>query len=482
MLGRAVFSGRLWDRLWLAGLGVLLCLGAIVAPLPTLLLTLGTVGLLLLLRWWPMSGLVLLLVAAHFTRFKAEIGPVSVRAEQVAVLVVAGVLFLQVLGQRRPVRLDLPGLCALTWFGANVLATVINAPDPGDSVRHIFRLGLMALTYVVIVNLLRTPRQWWTLFWWFLGLAFAQDLFGLVARVVYSFGVNIGVQVSNVLPIPVPYGTLEEGNIFGSQSAVWLLAFMSLFLGLPRTQTRRRGILVASMGVVSLAVLLSFSRGAWVALLIGTGMLFVAYRSNRRIRYERVGLLLIGLPLAALVFMVLLQTLPTSFPLIARLRSLTTALTDITFNNRLADIAQAVSDWRQHPLIGWGPGAFFQLYGTRWGSDAWIANQTARTLQETGLVGSLAFWGFLGGVLWTAWRSLRRMVDPVGRAALLGLEAGLITLLVAFQSTDGTWLAYMWIHAALLVTGARLLTKGEDKAITAAGPRGQAPTLPDADR
>jgi O-antigen ligase len=168
-------------------------------------------------------------------------------------------------------------------------------------------------------------------------------------------------------------------------------------------------------------------------------------------------LLILALPLVLLIVIVLIQSLPTSVPLVTRLRSLTTALTDPTFSNRLADIEQALLDWRRHPLIGWGPGTFIQFYGTRWGTDAWIANQIARTLQETGLLGLLSFGGFLAGVLWIGSRPLGRPIDPLSRAALLGLWVGFVVLQVAYQSTDGTWLAYMWVHAALLVSGARLL-------------------------
>jgi hypothetical protein len=74
-------------------------------------------------------------------------------------------------------------------------------------------------------------------------------------------------------------------------------------------------------------------------------------------------------------------------------------------------------------------------------------------------LGLLAFGGFVGGVLWIGWRAIGRLNDRLSRAALLGLWLGFITLMVAYQSTDGTWLAYMWVHAALLVSGARLLSE-----------------------
>ena len=471
--GDTLFGGsRSW--IWLAGLGALLCAGAIIAPLPALALVLAGLGLLLLLRWWPVSGMVLLMLTAHLTHFKAEIGPVSVRPEHLAVMAVGGVLLWKALARKRPIVLDPPAFFALAWFGVNVLATMINAPDPSDSLRHIFRLGLMAATYCVVINLLETPAGWWTAFGWLLGLAVAQDAFGLAARALYNFGVNIGVQVTMVLPVPVPYGTLEEGNMFGSQSAAWLVLFVALFFVGPGRQVRRRlagkytvCTLLAACAITGTAVLLSLSRGAWVALLIGLALLFIVYPVSPRVRRKRALLLIVSLPIFLLVMAAAVELLPATVPLAARIKSFTTAVTDATFKNRLADIADAVADWQRHPFIGWGPGTFFQLHGMRWYAVAWIANQTARTLQETGILGLLAFWGFLASVFWVALRGVRRLQgstpgspERIGRAALLGLACGLLILQIAFQATDGTWLSYMWVHAALLTAGARLLPRG----------------------
>lgn len=444
---------------WVAA-GLVVCLAGAVFPLPVLAAAAAGAALLLLLRAWPGSGMALLLIAVLVPHFKLDIGPISVRVEHVAVLVAGALLLWQVFTRRRRLWLDVPFLCALVWWIINLFATLLHAPDPGDSVRHVLRLSMMVLTYLVVINLLRTPDQWWTAFRWLLGLAVAEVLFGLAARVIYEFGINLGVQTTTVLPVPVPYGTLEEGNMFGSHSAVWALAFLGVFLALPRSRKGLRSAMLAAIGIMALGVLFSLARGAWIALLIGLAVFFVFHKSNPSTQMKRAGLLLIGGPLLFIAMMVIVENLPATVPLAARLKSFTTAFTDQTFGNRMADFIQAIDDWREYPLIGWGPGTFFQIYGQRWGTDAWIANQTVRILQETGVAGLLALWGFLGSVLWIGARALRRLPDAgVSRGALLGLGTGFLALLVAFQATDGTWLAYMWLHAALLVAGARLIVQ-----------------------
>jgi len=469
-LGFSPEERRLWP--WLAGAGVVLAAGAVLGPLPALALVGAILFALLLLRGWPISGMVLLIFAALLTRYTVDVGPVSVRAEHVAVLLVGALLVWTILIHRRPFRLDWPAFFALAWFGMNVVATVVNAPDPGDSLRHIIRLGLMVATYGVGINLLRTEAQWWAAFRWFLLLAIAEDVFGLFARALFEFGINIGVQVAWVLAEPVPYGSLEEGNMFGSHSAAWLIAFLALFLAQPRLRTRWRLPLLAAISITALATVLSFSRGAWVALLVGLALLYVFYGLRSRGQYVRGTLLIFGAPFLVIGLVLLIQILPATIPLIGRLRTFTQLVSDATFGARLEDATIGLMDWAVHPWLGWGPGTFYQLHGIRNWAPAWLANQTIRTLQETGVFGLLAYWGFAAALLWAAAHGIVRLSRRArqgqtgalqGRAALLGLTIGFILLQVAFQATDGTWLAAVWVQAALLTSGARLIGKSANR-------------------
>jgi len=461
--GLAGLEHKIWP--WSIGVGIVLGAGSVFGPLPAALLMITLLGMLMLLRGWPASGMVLLIGAAMLTHFKADVGPVSVRPEHVTVLLVGALLLWQLVFHQRPFRLDWPAIFALTWFGLNVAATVLNAPDPGDSLRHIFRLSLMVTTYIVGINLLRTPRQWWAALRWFLLLAFAEAVFGLVALLLYSFGINLGVQTAWVLTHPVPYGTLEEGNMFGSHAAAWLIIFLSLFLARSAQFTsiklKLSGLslpLLSGIAVTGLATLLSFSRGAWLALLVGLALLFVYYSPRSRGQYLRGTLLALGGPFLVVSLLLLIQALPESVPLAARLHTFTTVANDPTVNSRLGNYYVGLLDWAVHPWLGWGPGTFYQLHRIRNWAPAWLSNQVVRTLQETGIFGLLAYGGFVVALLWAAVCGIRcASKDPYGRAALLGLVLGFVVLQVAYQATDGTWLAAMWVQAALLASGARLI-------------------------
>jgi hypothetical protein len=198
----------------------------------------GLLGLVALLLTWPVGPFLLLQAAALTNHYAVEVGPVSVRAEHVATIVVGVLLVLLLWRKKRPFLVTPAGWFALAWWSMNVLATIVNAVDPRDSVRHIIRLGLMVATYLIVINLLRTPRAWRIAAAGFLTLGALEAAYGLLTMVLYQLGFDLGLQVHRHIPIPIPYGTLQEGNLFGSHSASWALAFMWLVLARWRSRLR----------------------------------------------------------------------------------------------------------------------------------------------------------------------------------------------------------------------------------------------------
>lgn len=74
-----------------------------------------------------------------------------------------------------------------------------------------------------------------------------------------------------------------------------------------------------------------------------------------------------------------------------------------------------------------------------------------RLLQETGIIGVITFVGFLFTLTLPAIKTSAMLTESLDRAALLGLIIGYLVLLgIAYQSTDGIWLAASWVHAGLI--------------------------------
>lgn len=429
-------------------------------PILGLVVVAGLVGLVALVLGWPFSGVAILIVAALFTRYRFDVGPVSVRFEHIAVLAVGAIAFMQHLVHRGRLRFPLAAWFALAWWVMNLVAAVFFSPYPPNAVQNATRLAMLTLTFVLILNLIPNRQQWWWAVGLFLVAGVLEAAFGIVARALFPFGVNLGVQVSWSFTEPIPYGTFEEGNLFGSHIASWalLLAMLILASGLWKP-TRQQFWRLLGLAILLLGLFLSLSRAAWLTFAVGAALLLVFHRKSSR-HQTNIGLLiLLAAPFTIVLVLGIAPFLPSSWPFVDRLQSFLTLSSDDTFSARLSDWSLAWRDWLQHPLTGWGPGSFADIHGELRSRPAWIGNLSMRLLQETGIIGVITFVGFLFTLTLPAIKTSAMLTESLDRAALLGLIIGYLVLLgIAYQSTDGIWLAASWVHAGLIAAGTIVLT------------------------
>ncbi|NOX63299.1 MAG: hypothetical protein GXP42_15345 [Chloroflexi bacterium] len=411
---------------------------------------------------WPRSALLLLFVAAMLTRYRFDVAGVSVRAEHVAVLLVftvGGARAFFTLG-----RVRIPSITWLLagWLAANGLAAWLG-PDPRLGLQNTARLALLVLTFLLVFNLIPDRESWrWAVAAW-LVVAALEAAFGIVARALYPLGLNLGVQVGWNFPVPIPYGTFEEGNLFGSHAASWALVGLGVLWLAPRGALTARGRRWLWLGAVIwvTALALSLSRGAWIMFFVGAGLLWVLRGRGGGDKAYRLLLLALALPLIALSLLALAHALPPDSAFAVRLKSFLELERDYTFSARLHDWALAWQDWLARPLIGWGPGSFYSIHGLIRFRPAWISNLSLRLLQESGLVGAGFFLAFLALLAQRVYAVSRRLPPSLDRTLLVALALSYFALLgLAYQSTDGIWLAASWIHAALIAAGARVLSDG----------------------
>ena len=461
-------AGGATDYRWLlaaVAAGLLAGLLALLAQGGALLFALALGGLLLavvLILGWPFSGVVILIVAALLTRLRFDVGPISVRPEHVAAVAVAIMGFVQLGLDRRALRMPVAAWFALLWWGINLVSGVLFDPAPLMGLQNALRIFLMALTFILMVNLIPNRIWWRRAVAVFLIAGVVEAAYGILARALYPFGVNLGVQVAWNFTEPIPYGTFEEGNLFGSHSASWAIILLMVIFAAERVHdSRKRQLLrIAGLGVLLLALLLSLSRAAWIMFLAGATLVVIFEYRNAWVQANRFILAMVALPLLIFGLLSITPYLPASLPFVNRLQSFLNLGFDATFSARLSDWSMALEDWAQRPLTGWGPGSFFAIHGVLRAHPAWISNLSVRLLQETGVIGLVAFGGFLATLLLPAIKTLRRGLDLMDRGILLGLIISYGVLLgLAYQSTDGIWLAASWVHAGLIAAGTRVLTQ-----------------------
>jgi O-antigen ligase len=145
---------------------------------------------------------------------------------------------------------------------------------------------------------------------------------------------------------------------------------------------------------------------------------------------------------------------PYSGPLIARrLASFADLARDGNLWVRGEVLRQALVTWQAHPWIGWGVGAYGDMYQyPNQAIPAWVPNLFVHHLFDSGALGLT---GLVLGVGLTAGRGVRawtraRDTGLPGAECVAPLLLALLGLLVAFQTTEASWLAYPWIYLGLL--------------------------------
>jgi O-antigen ligase len=119
--------------------------------------------------------------------------------------------------------------------------------------------------------------------------------------------------------------------------------------------------------------------------------------------------------------------------------------------NRVVQATSAVDEVLEHPVFGSGTASFqltwdWQALGADWGDQGWIANTELRVLHDTGLVGLAVFLGFLVSLVRRSRKVLKYETNP----ELVALLAAAVVYCISFQATEGTLLAFFWVHLGLI--------------------------------
>jgi O-antigen ligase len=409
----------------------------------------------------PRTGaLVVLLVGVALEQPAVEVGVATVKPEHVVLALlwlVAGwrMLSVDVLRQGRLLLWIVPYLAVL------LLASLISSPDPVASVRQSAMVALVAsaawLAYLVANTKERLALAVEVLVW----LAAAEAALIFISLALAWIGVQFGAQPGRG-GIPVPNGTLWEPNLLGSYLAAGgVLALSSL---LSTVSSRRAMVLAGALTVVLSALGLSLARGAWLGFAAGVILLGVGLIVLRLGRAQPRGTLRRNIVLAVLaasmtgLFLTIIA--PAFFP--GTSAGLGSRLnvggydpqSDPSVRARFDTVQQALPDIWAQPVIGHGAGSFGLSHQDDKGNAGWIANLELHVLYDSGLLG-LGCWvvGF-AGLAWAAWRFVRTW-SLEGEHGLtwitLGLLGAVAALFVAFQATEGSWLAFPWVYLGLLV-------------------------------
>ncbi|MGH7306487.1 MAG: O-antigen ligase family protein [Candidatus Rokuibacteriota bacterium] len=262
------------------------------------------------------------------------------------------------------------------------------------------------VVYYMVVNNLVDRRQAWRL----VTAAF------LTAVIVSLIGLT---QIPSGQRVSAPFeGKEGEPNTFGGY--LLLLIAVAGGIALETARLRTRAIYLGLAGLMSIPFMFTLSRTSYVGVLPAV-LTMAVMSSRRRLMIGALAAALVASPVAMALFpdSVMKRVLYTFEPERGQPTVRVGAVgLDPSTSARLISVKQAFDGFTHRPIFGYGVTGF-----------AFMDQQFARTLVETGIVGLATFLALIWAVLKAGVASYRTLTVPEERGLALGFVAGTIGLL-----------------------------------------------------
>jgi putative inorganic carbon (hco3(-)) transporter len=314
---------------------------------------------------------------------------------------------------------------------------------------ELWSLLQVALTVWIVRRQLRTQADWLFIVYVMLGGLLLQGILMITLRVLGSsleWGViNATIDIEGGMRVG---GTLGSSNSVGGYLAMSIL--IGLGIALASVSTRMRILALSAVALGLIALILTLSRGSWLALLIGLAVFSALGLWHRLVKPGVV----IAAALAALALLV-----PFRATLIERLveDDAGSALSRIPLNQVAWNMIA------EQPLLGIGLNNFdlaMQRYLTPDFTGIWqytVHNRFLQIWSETGVLGLLAFFSVIAVAVMQGLPVIRQRTTLLAVPSL-GLMAGFTTLLthMLFEAFDARGITTLvWIGALLLTSATR---------------------------
>ena len=241
------------------------------------------------------------------------------------------------------------------------------------------------------------------------------------------------------------FSTLYNPNVLGS----YLIIIISVTLAGFRCSDGRYHLLTTSLVLIAaiLCMYLTLSRGAWLGLAVSIFIIFVFSKHKRYI---------VAILAFAILTMLALETL-LEIPLISRM-NLDVLKQDSSIAYRWPLWKFAFKTFTENPLFGSGIGSFGFYVPSHFKASGYLVSHAhniyLQLLAETGLLGFVAFMGYLMTSMYISFQLFRRSSDHQTRCLSVGVWASCGGLL-AHGVVDATLYLpqlsiFMWVLIAVI--------------------------------
>jgi hypothetical protein len=421
------------DSIWLLALFILACIVLVPAGAYALAMR-------------PEFAISLLFVAVAMPRWAVEIAGMKARPEHI----ICGILLLAlpywIKRRKQPLVWMTADYLLVAYLAMNFFSSIFMSIAPSQTIKWCLQQAIVVLPYLFLRVLVADLASFRRIFRIALVVGAAEAAFAILC--FYSnlfFNTELGMEIGQYGPIPGTYGSQYEANLLGSYCGATSVLFLTIYL------RQRKQIFLFGFTITFAAMAISLSRGALLATIIALGV--VCFRGMRLQLFDKK----ILVKIAFMMLCVGITVLPALYGLWSE-RFSSVDISDISADDdtrvRVLTLGLASDGIIEHPILGNGTSSYqLQFSSGDLGGDenqaGWIGNTEMRVLYDTGTVGLLLFTAFLIYLLFTVRRQMKR--EPVAELEALTV-AGLVYC-VSFQFTEGTLLAFFWIHVGFLAAG-----------------------------
>ncbi|MFC1541491.1 O-antigen ligase family protein [Candidatus Latescibacterota bacterium] len=316
-----------------------------------------------------------------------------------------------------------------------------------------FRLIVLALLAFSILISIDSKNKLKFVVWCYILIPFSVALFTIYEILTEgAFFASQIARVATALGIPVyrSTGTFHNPNDLACFLMIGITIGFSLLI-IKNTKIYTKLIIIAIIGVTSIALIASFSRGGWLSTFVAVIFIIVLQRKWSYVF------------LCGGIFALMLIVLSVKFPHIIlstleRFGSIINPFSESSSSSRISLIKTGVWMWQDHPIFGVGGGGFryyaFDYIDPNMPREVSSVRE-AHTLQvkilaEQGLIGiSIATWLFFT-VLFDTIRSIREMKDMFFQKVLIGFLALFVGFIANFTFASDMHNNIFWITVGVI--------------------------------
>ena len=421
----------------------------------------GIVLVVTLIR--PQFGVLLIVPAVPFGSLRQiRLGAMNLGLTEALVALVL-IAWLMGMVARREIRLFWPPLALpMTFFLGVLVLSSLGSTSLQPSAKEIIKWVEVLALYVFVANEI-SGRWVRMLIFVFLGTGILVALHG-----IYQFLFQVGPEGFVLFGrFMRAYGTFEQPNPYAGYLGLTLpLALGLVMAAVVRVGDRITGWWLVWAGTASVlmltAMLMSWSRGAWLGLVAAVAVMAVAV-ILRRGRVAVLGVLFVALLMYVLlagglaaVPPSIVQRVSDFVPYLGVVDVRGVEITDANFAvlERMAHWQSAVAMWTDHPWLGVGIGNYESVY-PRYALPLWplplghAHNYYLNIGAEAGVLGLAAYLLLWGVALMVSWRATRRAFGWYWGVALGVL--GVLVHLSVHNFLDNLYVHAMYLHVAILL-------------------------------